>query len=251
MNNDPEYASEWKGRVLLQILGENTDKPMAKTCEIDQDIIDAAQEAAKNKRYAIICQVGQAVALPSTKNYKIKVTVGGWTYTFDPVAQKAKTNYKRYDRMPQATIEAPYVDRSNFDKVILHLMDGDDPVCFFMDDIENYLDPDPKMQWHSFLPDMCVRKVKQPDQVGQFSFKLSLHDIERDGDIEFKTYAAWKKKVPKRSNPVKIRAYIYQCRDLPAADADGTSDPYVKCWDVGTAVKQTTVVEDNNNPLFY
>ena len=166
MNNDPEYASEWKGRVLLQILGENTDKPMAKTCEIDQDIIDAAQEAAKNKQYAIICQVGQAVALPSTKNYKIKVTVGGWTHTFEPVAQKAKTNYKRYDRMPQETIEAPYVDRSNFDKVILHLMDGDDPVCFFMDDIENYFDPDPKMQWHSFLPDMCVRKVKQPDQVG-------------------------------------------------------------------------------------
>lgn len=38
---------------------------------------------------------------------------------------------------------------------------------------------------------------------------------------------------------------------MPAADAEGTSDPYVKCWDVGTTVKQTTVVEDNNNPLFY
>lgn len=72
-----------------------------------------------------------------------------------------------------------------------------------------------------------------------------------EGEIDFKTFSAWKKKVPKRSNPVKIRAYIYQCRDLPAADAEGTSDPYVKCWDVGTTVKQTAVVEDNNNPLFY
>lgn len=30
MNNDPDFASEWKGRVLLQIIGEATDKPMAK-----------------------------------------------------------------------------------------------------------------------------------------------------------------------------------------------------------------------------
>lgn len=30
MNNDPDFASEWKGRVLLQIIGEATEKPMAK-----------------------------------------------------------------------------------------------------------------------------------------------------------------------------------------------------------------------------
>ena len=71
----------------------------------------------------------------------------------------------------------PYVDCHDFDKVIVHLMDGDTPVCFFKDDIENYLDPNPAMQWHSFLPDLSVKKVKKPDQVGQFSFRLSLHDV--------------------------------------------------------------------------
>jgi hypothetical protein len=145
----------------------------------------------------------------------------------------------------------PYVDCHDFDKVIVHLMDGDTPVCFFKDDIANYVDPNPAMQWHSFLPDLSVKKVKKPDQVGQFSFRLSLHDVSANGPIVFKDYDAWKKKVPKRSNPVKIRAYVYQCRDLPAADSNGTSDPYVKAWDVGTAKKQTSVVEDNNNPLFY
>jgi len=43
---------------------------------------------------------------------------------------------------------------------------------------------------------------------------------------------AWKSSPPKRAQPVAIRAYIYQCRDLPAADSNGTSDPFVKIWDM-------------------
>jgi hypothetical protein len=75
--------------------------------------------------------------------------------------------------------------------------------------------------------------------------------VAKDGAIEYKDHAAWNKKVAKRSNPVKIRAYVYQCNDLPAADAEGTSDPYVVAWDTVAEVKKTKVVEDNCNPLFY
>ena len=62
------------------------------------------------------------------------------------------------------------------------------------------------------------------------SFRFSIHDISRNGDIKF--VDDWKKGPSKRGNPVKIRAYIYQCRDLPAADSNGTSDPFVKVWDM-------------------
>ena len=31
MNEHPEYASQWKGRVLIQVEVEETDKPLAKT----------------------------------------------------------------------------------------------------------------------------------------------------------------------------------------------------------------------------
>lgn len=55
----------------------------------------------------------------------------------------------------------------------------------------------------------------------------------------------------KRANPVKIRCYIYLCRDLPAADKSGTSDPYLKIWDTVPEDKKTSVVEDNCNPLYY
>ena len=29
----------------------------------------------------------------------------------------------------------------------------------------------------------------------------------------------------------KLRAYIYQCRNLTSKDADGMSDPVVQIWD--------------------
>jgi len=39
MNENPEYASHWKGRVLIQIEAEPTEKPIAKTMAIDEEII--------------------------------------------------------------------------------------------------------------------------------------------------------------------------------------------------------------------
>ena len=138
-------------------------------------------------------------------------------------------------------------------------MDGKDPVCYYIGDISDFTTLDPKrMEWYQFLPDKCVNKASQPFQVGQFSMKLTIHDVTRNDPIEFekdkKRCSGWCKSVPKRSNPIKIRAYIYQCRDLPPADDNGVSDPYVEVWDT-TATKdrkkRTMIVEDNLNPLFY
>lgn len=35
---------------------------------------------------------------------------------------------------------------------------------------------------------------------------------------------------PKRLSSWKIRCYIYQCKDLPPADSEGTSDAYIEAW---------------------
>jgi len=55
----------------------------------------------------------------------------------------------------------------------------------------------------------------------------------------------------KRYTPVKIRAYIYQCKDLPSADSDGTSDPFIVMWDMSKEFKKTQIMYDNCNPLYY
>jgi len=130
-------------------------------------------------------------------------------------------------------------------------MDGESPVCFYKDHINNYLDPNAKYKWVSLSPDLSIGKVTNPNEAGLVSFKLSIHDVTKNNAINFKDYDAWKNNPAKRAHAIKIRAYIYQCKDLPAADSDGTSDPYIKVWDMSDKDKKSSVIEDTTNPLYY
>ena len=118
-------------------------------------------------------------------------------------------------------------------------MEDSYPVCYYKDSIFNFMDPNAEYKWVSFKPDNCVKRVKDVNDAGMVSFKLSIHDASVNDSIDFKKFDAWKKAPSKRAIPVTIRAYIYQCRDLPAADSNGTSDPYVKIWDMSDKGKKT------------
>lgn len=66
-----------------------------------------------------MAQIGQCVALPDNKPYTIRMTMGGFSYDFEPMPQKNPSNYKRYGRTPNDTIiELPYVNIYDFGKVI-------------------------------------------------------------------------------------------------------------------------------------
>ena len=47
------------------------------------------------------------------------------------------------------------------------------------------------------------------------------------------------------------KVYIYSARDLPAADDNGTADPFIKVWDLASTDKKTDYIEDNTNPAYY
>jgi hypothetical protein len=121
----------------------------------------------------------------------------------------------------------PYVDTEDFGQVIFILMDGDKPICYHKESVSKFMNPDAKLTWIQMYPDNCVGKVKHINEAGMISVKLSIHNVTKNGPINFKDYPSWKKKLSKRLNPIKIRAYIYQCKDLPAADSNGTSDPFI------------------------
>lgn len=50
---------------------------------------------------------------------------------------------------------------------------------------------------------------------------------------------------------MKIRCFLFQCKDIPAADEDGTSDPFIRVWNCGEDKIETKVVDDNLNPIFF
>ena len=69
--------------------------------------------------------------------------------------------------------------------------------------------------------------------------------------MDFSKLDAWKKPPPKRLSAWKIRCFIFQCKDIPSADSDGSSDPYITIWNPDDKEVKTETIEDNNNPIFY
>ena len=166
-----------------------------------------------------MCQIGQAVALPDDKNYRIRVTVGGAYIEFDPLPLAQKGTYKRYKRQEE-TLELPYVDVEDMGHVVFQLMDeSNNLVAYYLHDVKDFTteaieaaspeDPKfgPKQIWANFLPDNAVKKIKQPHKAGIFSFRM--HITMDDDEKFFKQYKVWKKRPPMRANAIKIRAYIY------------------------------------------
>ena len=64
-------------------------------------------------------------------------------------------------------------------------MSGDKPICFYSANIEEFMDPNPKMRWIELNPDLALGKVTEHSQAGLISFKMSIHDKAKDGPISF------------------------------------------------------------------
>ena len=58
-------------------------------------------------------------------------------------------------------------------------------------------------------------------------------------------------KLPKRGNIFNVRAYLFQCKNLPAEDDDGLSDPFLTFWEHAEDYPKTKVIENTVNPVFY
>ena len=53
MNENPEIASFWKGRVLMQVTAEETEKPLLLVQKLESFVVDSAQIHLRPRQYAI------------------------------------------------------------------------------------------------------------------------------------------------------------------------------------------------------
>ena len=98
MNKDPSEASTWKGRILVEYFTEDCKYPIYKIRDVSmQEHMDRIMMAMQPRTYQMLCEVGSGVALPSTEDYKLKVTIGvkSWD-TGKPM--KGGKNFCRWDK---------------------------------------------------------------------------------------------------------------------------------------------------------
>ena len=78
-----------------------------------------------------------------------------------------------------------------------------------------------------------------------------------NGDVDWDFVPAWTGHTTDDPGRYPIRCNVYQCKELPPSDDNGTSDPYVKIFspfepnDKQKDMIQTRAIDDNNNPIFY
>ena len=78
-----------------------------------------------------------------------------------------------------------------------------------------------------------------------------------NGDVDWDFVPAWAGYPTEGPGRYPIRCNVYQCKELPPSDDDGTSDPYIKIFspfepkDKQKDMIRTRTVNDNNNPIFY
>ena len=126
---------------------------------------------------------------------------------------------------------------------------GEQKVCFARILAKDLLDKDPVIKWIEFLPDPAIAAVKESHMAGLVGLRISIHDVTENGPYDW-SKGVWGARIPKRPGNLKARDYIYQCRDLPSADSDGTSDPFIMITD-SDIPQRTVTIEDNLNPIFY
>lgn len=113
------------------------------------------------------------------------------------------------------------------------------------------------MKWVALTNDKALGEVSESYKAGMISFRLSIHDQTNNGDVDWDFVPAWSMDLSDDPDQYPIRCHIYQCKELPPSDDNGTSDPYIKVWspfepkDSQKAIVSTEVVHDNNNPIFY
>ena len=79
---------------------------------------------------------------------------------------------------------------------------------------------------------------------------MTISDRSKNGPLDYKKLAAWKGKPRKRLGAKKIRCFVFQCRNIPSADADGSSDSYISIWNPEGEKYKTQVIEDSLNPIY-
>jgi hypothetical protein len=107
-----------------------------------------------------------------------------------------------------------------------------------------------EFKWHTMQEDKALNKLPDKMFPGCLLIRLGLGTAE----VAAETADEWSRMTSPESLSVKVpyivRVNIFQCRSLPAADADGMIDPYLKVNVLGS-VQATRKKQNTKDPMFY
>lgn len=217
MNLNPEIASFWKGRILVQCIAEETDKPLLLVRKIDPDEIENAKKCLELRKYSVSCFIAGVMSLPvDNKEFYVTVRIADKEWSSgDPKVVKAK--YNRFNVIPTEKdneFSMPYMNIKDIGTVFVYLcrkfkLNDDKRICFWKGSILDFVNPNPELKWLELEPDLAIGEVKEHYKAGIVGIKLSIHDVSANGPIDWTDYPTWAKKIPKRPPNIKVRVFCW------------------------------------------
>jgi len=206
-----------------------------------------------------MAEVGTGICLPhatKVEKYHVAIQIEDHVLqTKDP--KEAKHGYNRWnERFSNIRFESVATSISKLERIYFYLVNSEKQrICYYQASILDFVNKDPVFKWYPLVNDTAVHKVHEVHEAGMISMKLSIVKQDEENAVDWKKFFAWKKKPPSRMTSYKVRIYIFQCKDLPAADSDGSSDPYITVFNPDGKAHhdhhRTRTVNDTVNPLFY
>lgn len=179
MNENPEIASTWKGRILLHIDCEDSQHPEKAVQRIEDGIKEKAinQGYFNNKQYEVVWEVGMGICLPETQAYKVRFKIGEWEVETDKPVEK-KDHYNRWRGRQISKMECKYTNIDNMGDIFIQLMDGDKPVCYWRGPASDFKNlQDVKWRWMVLKNDKALNVVENDWQAGMVQLKLYIRDL--------------------------------------------------------------------------
>ena len=271
-NSRPDIGSTYRGRVLVSQKVRDTlpkaeikkDRPLNKTWKRKAKVLLPEKEP-ETARYVLKVDIISGTELPEIKGMGERTArkLGVWVScgSFDKVGPRADNNKGcvEWNSVNNTmTMEQPRIDKhpEQFPDVFVYLYTGEDakriPLCFTRIKAQELFDEEfsGEFKWHTLQEDKALNQLPDKQFPGCVLLRLGLGTTvvaERTAEAwgRMTSPAALSSKVP-----YVIRVNIFQCRSLPALDANGMLDPYLKISVNGTT-KPTTKKREVRDPMYF
>jgi hypothetical protein len=131
MNENPEYASFWKGRILMQVTAEETDNPRMRLCRVNEEAENESYRHTLYKEYEIMFEVSQGICLPGKEKYKILLKIGDFEIKTGKPSYYTRGYCFWNFRSKEHTMRTFYQSQAEMERIYIYLMDGDDRICYW------------------------------------------------------------------------------------------------------------------------
>lgn len=261
-NNNPEKATTYKGRALIGFRIEDSLPPKkekksageVKPFRLKVKGLKSSLEPPV-RDYVLQALVVIGNELPSfgtisNQSLRVKISMGNHEIGTKPAKFESHGLCRWNEHLISDTLQFP-VDSSQLPDIFIHLVREDNrPVCFYR--LKPIKNPKTKQligfsnpaEWYFLQEDKSINGLSDDVFAGTVLIKLGFGYLE-DSNASLPQWQESAKKIT-MAVPHQVRVHLFQGKNLPAADQNGLSDPYVRVHFLGQRVDS----DKKKNTLF-